>query len=816
MHVMDTDCEKIGGGCLTAESAPELAKPSDSPLLVSGEIKTQDVHKVENKEEVLVNGSGDHHVSATSTVEETVTGKDEEEACAEQDNEEEKMEIVDDSEKGTKETLDVEEEIEGEEVAEDSEMNEMVTDEKVQLGDSVEVQESKVNINNEVEDKEEEEEEEEEVEEEVDEVPEECSIEETKELTSPGTIVEPAGPSEPTPGPSEELDHQKSAEEIPTKVVEPVVISNKTDTKSVSSPVAVPLTTQSKETKEEITIIPSAEIEEKKARIAPKNFSKEIEKRKLTVSDKEGEGEVSSGSESDSSRKKIKVEPDPETTASGEPSQTSSRTEHPGQVRNAKHLVDDDRERFIQEFISQCSQSVEEIDRAAEKLHKEVETLSELARAKELEWNAILRVRKMREEMLERLLRKRRLATEEYLDRTHLDNSLHNKNINKYQGNNQLMMVPIVSSSPGATVMGNRGPPLVRLPVDYGKQQRPILPKPCLNVNTNMVDPNCNPSQGRNGPIVDVKSIIADYSSGYRSRHPESVPRRGRRLRGGPIPEQQPPNRMSANPSLISMANMALGSGASIRTVNESPYNLSQDHSRPSSTDTPRAGPAEGGNMGYKDAVLQFAKFANQVGVSHVGKGPPNGMPQPPPPPYPEVTLHPVSRPGSSPPTPPTSSLLHGILTKSSGAMGPGAASSVRQPANFSPTLARLLTAPDRPPHPVQPPPHFRPQHPPRVSIADILSSSKKSRNEITITPVSGNPSVKPKEDVVMLQDDDEPEVSDRLVIDEGGDNEEVPQCQGCRQKPAQFVCAGCGNQWYCSRECQVTAWEEHSDVCSG
>lgn len=42
-----------------------------------------------------------------------------------------------------------------------------------------------------------------------------------------------------------------------------------------------------------------------------------------------------------------------------------------------------------------------------------------------------------------------------------------------------------------------------------------------------------------------------------------------------------------------------------------------------------------------------------------------------------------------------------------------------------------------------------------------------------------------------------------------GGDNnsdggDEVPQCQGCNQKAAQFVCAGCGNQWYCSRDCQV------------
>lgn len=30
------------------------------------------------------------------------------------------------------------------------------------------------------------------------------------------------------------------------------------------------------------------------------------------------------------------------------------------------------------------------------------------------------------------------------------------------------------------------------------------------------------------------------------------------------------------------------------------------------------------------------------------------------------------------------------------------------------------------------------------------------------------------------------------------------PKCQGCIIRPAQFVCAGCGNQWYCSRTCQV------------
>lgn len=59
-----------------------------------------------------------------------------------------------------------------------------------------------------------------------------------------------------------------------------------------------------------------------------------------------------------------------------------------------------------------------------------------------------------------------------------------------------------------------------------------------------------------------------------------------------------------------------------------------------------------------------------------------------------------------------------------------------------------------------------------------------------------------------------------RLVIDEGdnGENGEsintdgridrskntVPHCQGCNERDAEFVCAGCQRQWYCSRECQV------------
>lgn len=69
---------------------------------------------------------------------------------------------------------------------------------------------------------------------------------------------------------------------------------------------------------------------------------------------------------------------------------------------------------------------------------------------------------------------------------------------------------------------------------------------------------------------------------------------------------------------------------------------------------------------------------------------------------------------------------------------------------------------------------------------------------------------------------DDEADDSDRLVIDEGDQysnseliqalagkleelhENELPECQGCKKREAQFVCADCKRQWYCSRECQV------------
>ncbi|XP_071446794.1 uncharacterized protein [Hetaerina americana] len=286
------------------------------------------------------------------------------------------------------------------------------------------------------------------------------------------------------------------------------------------------------------------------------------------------------------------------------------------------------------------------------------------------------------------------------------------------------------------------------------------------------------------------------------------------------------------------------------------------------------------------------------------------------PPPTPSLLQMSLSAPTSTPQatSPPSTSLLHGILTKSgtglasSSGLGSSSSSGPSPRATaFAPTLARLLTAPEKQPSLAS----VRPAPPVTtgssvlgsqafVSIGELLQTSK-AKNEITITPVSGAQSSvlkqqqqlqqqqpiinrSAKEEPAAHMEEEQDDSTDRLVIDEslaasegdgrrqsrqrpaplatapagmapevqegmadeeeveeeevameeedgdGMDEEEgamddeedegeegpVPECQGCHSRAAQFVCAGCGNQWYCSRDCQVSAWDEHSEVCSG
>ncbi|XP_052125198.1 activating transcription factor 7-interacting protein 1 isoform X5 [Frankliniella occidentalis] len=348
----------------------------------------------------------------------------------------------------------------------------------------------------------------------------------------------------------------------------------------------------------------------------------------------------------------------------------------------------------------------------------------------------------------------------------------------------------------------------------------------------------------------------------------------------------------SSGGGLLSMSLPALGSGAHVRTGSSgslhggAPVDLSElgfvlssgagsdGPSRPSSTESSLSGapsqinPETGSGMSFKDVLVQFAKMTNANDHNSLSNQSAL-LARPPPPPYPEVTLHPVVATASVPsPVPatstPTSSLLHGILTKPNTQSSGSGSQSHAKPATFSPTLARLLTAPERSsssahhnssasvlPHYQTPTASSYGTAGP-VLLSDLLSggSSKKARSELTITPVSASAAASyalqnsssnirlKRNNVVVLDGEDGGDEGDvdtdsderRLVIDEGDNMENgespetdgrldrsknaVPHCQGCNERDAEFVCAGCQRQWYCSRECQIAAWDEHSEQC--
>ncbi|KAG5675694.1 hypothetical protein PVAND_005578 [Polypedilum vanderplanki] len=178
---------------------------------------------------------------------------------------------------------------------------------------------------------------------------------------------------------------------------------------------------------------------------------------------------------------------------------------------------------------------------------------------------------------------------------------------------------------------------------------------------------------------------------------------------------------------------------------------------------------------------------------------------------FPEVSLVPVnsfyknsSLPTSVSPFGQKSSLLQSILTKQT----------TKNPIGYqqqSSTLQRLLTAPERSFQSVQNI-SSRQGH---VNATTTGHNTKVHNNgEITITPIAGTSR---KQEYSM--DDEENSTEPPLVIDESedyelGDRTRELICQGCRKNKALFMCAGCSRQWYCSKECQELAWNDHENSC--
>ncbi|XP_018567357.1 uncharacterized protein LOC108907960 isoform X3 [Anoplophora glabripennis] len=469
------------------------------------------------------------------------------------------------------------------------------------------------------------------------------------------------------------------------------------------------------------------------------------------------------------------------------------------------------RDKILNEFIemAECN-NLEQIHTFSEQLLAEIKTLNELAKEKEREWNNILHLKKIKEELLLRMQRKRQIMLinekSDYSDLLSESQSDNADERSKSGSPHSILKSNLTNPQKSALRI-----PSVSLNGDKSKH-RTILPK--LPQNTLELNGSLDLRQAKQRPILDVQSIIADY----RQRHPEAVPRRGRRIRNS---QTDGSNKSPSN--VLNFASMTLGSGSQVRQNLQgvdmnSEFGMLLSSMNGNRSDYSKASNSDSSTMqdttSFRDMLLQFAKLSQSERTELMQNFKP-------PPPYPEVTVHPVPTTTAAP----TNSLLHGILTKSP--------SKQNTKTSFSPTLARLLTAPERAvsSNPTTSTPTMSSSttiHPSNMSISEILSTSK-ARNEITITPVGTQYETTPSK-ARSTEEEEAEDSADRLVIDEsneaaearraadnnsdGGD--EVPPCQGCNQKPAQFVCAGCGNQWYCSRDCQVAAWDEHSEVCSG
>lgn len=220
-------------------------------------------------------------------------------------------------------------------------------------------------------------------------------------------------------------------------------------------------------------------------------------------------------------------------------------------------------DRILSEYIeaSNCN-NLEDVQLQTDQLLVEIRTLNELAKEKEREWNNVLHVKKIKEELLLRLQRKKQIMVLDKSDldwdsSTDLDDRLTSKESSNLKGNS--LMIPVVSSSPS---MSSRNS--IRDSKSLNNKMRNILPKTSSILDVNGQG-ECK--QGRQGPILDVRSIIADY----RQRHPETVPRRGRRLKS--VLNTNFDGGKGGN--VLSMASLALGSGSQVR--HGSPHDVSDN-----------------------------------------------------------------------------------------------------------------------------------------------------------------------------------------------------------------------------------------------
>lgn len=204
------------------------------------------------------------------------------------------------------------------------------------------------------------------------------------------------------------------------------------------------------------------------------------------------------------------------------------------------------RDKILNDFIDMADcNNLEQIHTFSEQLLAEVRTLNELAKEKEREWNNIIHLKKLKEELLLRMQRKRQLLIlnekSDYLEC--LSESQNDTSEDRTRNNHTQSILKMNLTSKSSLKIPN-------ISLNGGKH-RNVFPRPPQNI----LEMNGSLDfRTKQRPTLDVQSIIADY----RQRHPETVPRRGRRIR---------PNSDGSRPSgnILNFASVTLGSGSQVR-----------------------------------------------------------------------------------------------------------------------------------------------------------------------------------------------------------------------------------------------------------
>lgn len=222
------------------------------------------------------------------------------------------------------------------------------------------------------------------------------------------------------------------------------------------------------------------------------------------------------------------------------------------------------RDRILNEYIDlgDCS-SLEQMHTYTEQILAEIKTLNDLAKEKEREWNNIIHLKKLKEELLLRIQRRKQIMVLNG-DKTDLDMSLTESQLDLLD--ERLTTMTNNNTPPGQSVLKsnlNKGnsstlkiPNINSEKADKNKQRS-------LLATTLEMNGQSNDYKTRQRPILDVQSIIADF----RQRHPEAVPRRGRRIRSvlNPQGDGLGSNGRMNSGSVLNFSSLALGSGAQVR-----------------------------------------------------------------------------------------------------------------------------------------------------------------------------------------------------------------------------------------------------------